>query len=30
MNIKDNTFDTVIDTFALEYYANPDKALNGI
>ncbi len=29
MNMKDNTFDTVIDTFGLEYYTNPEKALNG-
>jgi methyltransferase OMS1 len=27
MNFKDNTFDTVVDTFGLEYYLNPAKAL---
>jgi methyltransferase OMS1 len=25
--MEDNTFDCVVDTFGLEYYVNPDKAL---
>lgn len=28
MSFKDNTFDTVLDTFGLEYYLNPDKAIS--
>jgi ubiquinone/menaquinone biosynthesis C-methylase UbiE len=28
MTFKDNVFDTVVDTFGLEYYVNPAKALN--
>jgi ubiquinone/menaquinone biosynthesis C-methylase UbiE len=27
MTFKDNTFDTVVDTFGLEYYLNPEKAI---
>lgn len=27
MTFKDNTFDTVVDTFGLEYYVNPRKAI---
>ncbi|EAR90597.1 ubiquinone/menaquinone biosynthesis methyltransferase family protein (macronuclear) [Tetrahymena thermophila SB210] len=27
LTFKDNVFDTVVDTFGLEYYVNPDKAL---
>ena len=27
MTFKDNVFDTVVDTFGLEYYVNPKKAL---
>jgi ubiquinone/menaquinone biosynthesis C-methylase UbiE len=27
MSFKDNVFDSVIDTFGLEYYVNPDRAL---
>ena len=28
LTFKDDTFDTVVDTFGLEYYVNPKKALN--
>lgn len=28
MSFKDNSFDTVVDTFGLEYYVNPRKALS--
>jgi len=27
MTFKDNTFDTIVDTFGLEYYLNPDEAI---
>jgi methyltransferase OMS1 len=27
LTFKDNVFDTVVDTFGLEYYLNPEKAL---
>lgn len=27
LTFKDNVFDTVVDTFGLEYYVNPVKAL---
>ena len=27
MSFKDDSFDTIVDTFGLEYYVNPDKAL---
>jgi ubiquinone/menaquinone biosynthesis C-methylase UbiE len=27
LTFKDNVFDTVVDTFAMEYYVNPAKAL---
>jgi ubiquinone/menaquinone biosynthesis C-methylase UbiE len=27
MSFKDDTFDTVVDTFGLEYYLNPRRAL---
>ena len=29
MNLKDNSFDTVVDTFGLEYYNSPEIALKG-
>ncbi|CAD8114259.1 unnamed protein product [Paramecium sonneborni] len=28
MSFKDNTFDTVLDTFGLEYYLNPEKVIS--
>lgn len=28
MSFKDNTFDTILDTFGLEYYLNPEKAIS--
>ena len=30
MDFKDNSFDTVVDTFGLEFYINPHKALKEI
>lgn len=27
MSFADNSFDTIVDTFGLEYYISPDKAL---
>lgn len=28
MSFKENTFDTILDTFGLEYYLNPEKAIS--
>ena len=27
MSFEDNSFDSVVDTFGLEYYVNPERAL---